>query len=557
MRYKIERMGIHVMAFVVGRCNIAGMYPFVVPYFMAAYLADKSSMGLFVTLLLGVASTFAPAECLRYGLILIFLLCMLKKTERDMLFSGSARVALASGMILWGIGMPFEYIVTGNEWMPVYTFLEGVVAVCMTLVFEQGFYSIEGGPYLTHVFERRMRESSDETLIMEVTKKHLDNFGQAFITMETMLSMHEEEYDVKVPNGLSNIYLSGDGISLLNAVESESNRLYELRRNFIKQLKQVGEIISSFQGEIIKSPVANFEPRLKNRMAGRGIIVSKAVCFRDKTGRLQIFMRCRISTDNIVSGKMLATCIGKILKRPIVCIERSDDIVGAEDSMFSFVEKGRYVLTTGVCRCNREGEDVCGDNYSVIRLDNGKAVFMISDGMGSGETANIKSKQIMELLEKLLSAGFGRELAIELVNSFVSFITEGSFSSTLDLTMFDLYSGVADFVKMGASATFIRHECKVECIRSTSLPAGVLEDIEFDTCARKLYHGDVVVMVSDGILDGLFADNKEEYLGKLIAESKTDNMQKLAQIIMDEVCRTQQDGLRDDSTVLAIGIWER
>jgi serine phosphatase RsbU (regulator of sigma subunit) len=57
-------------------------------------------------------------------------------------------------------------------------------------------------------------------------------------------------------------------------------------------------------------------------------------------------------------------------------------------------------------------------------------------------------------------------------------------------------------------------------------------------------------------LDGLFADNKEEYLSCLIAESKTDNMQRLAQIIMDEVRRTQNDGLKDDSTVLAIGIWD-
>lgn len=554
MRYRVERIGIHILAFAVARISIAGLYPFVVPFFMASYLAEKSSISLFAALLLGVASTLAPAECLRYGLVLVFLMVMLKKTDRDRVFSTSVQIALASGMILWGISMPFEYIVTGNVFMPVYTFLEGVVVASLTIVFEQGFYMAEGGNLVCRA-NQDAKKTSEDSLIMEATKQSLDNFGQAFVDMEKMLSMHEAEYDVKVPSGLSNMYLSGDGISLLNAVESESNRLYELRRNFIRQLKQVGEIISGFENEIVKNPVVNFEPVLKNRMASRGIIVSKAVCVKDKDGRLQVFMRCHINAEVIVSGKILATGLGRVLKKPMVCVGRVDDIVGRQDSMFSFMEKGKFVLTTGLCRCNRDGENVCGDNYSVIRLDNGKAVFMISDGMGSGETANIKSRQIMELLEKLLSAGFGRELAIDLVNSFVSFLTEGSFSSTIDLTMFDLYTGVTDFIKMGASATFIRHKNNVECIRSSSLPAGVLEEIEFDTCARKLYHGDVVVMVSDGVLDGLLADDKEEYMGRLIAESQTDNMQKLAQIIMDEVCRTQRGTLRDDSTVLAIGIW--
>ncbi|MDE5777624.1 MAG: serine/threonine-protein phosphatase, partial [Lachnospiraceae bacterium] len=230
---------------------------------------------------------------------------------------------------------------------------------------------------------------------------------------------------------------------------------------------------------------------------------------------------------------------------------------GSREEIFFFIEKGKYMLTTGVVRRNRKGEQFCGDNFSVTKLDNQKAVLMLSDGMGFGESAHVKSEQIVELLEQLLSAGFCRDLAIELLNSFISFLAEGSSSSTLDLAMIDFYTGDTDFIKLGASTTFIRRSNRVECIRSTSLPVGILEQVEFDTCGRKLYHGDMIIMISDGILDGILFENKETYLAELIAETDTNNVQVMAQTILENVEDMHRGNMRDDSTVLVAGLWEQ
>ena len=97
----------------------------------------------------------------------------------------------------------------------------------------------------------------------------------------------------------------------------------------------------------------------------------------------------------------------------------------------------------------------------------------------------------------------------------------------------------------------------MECIRSTSLPMGFVEQIEFDTCVRKLYHGDMLVMVSDGVLDGIIFENKEECLADIIAKQDTCNAQVLAENIMEEVCRMKRGVMRDDSTVLVAGLWKR
>lgn len=300
-----------------------------------------------------------------------------------------------------------------------------------------------------------------------------------------------------------------------------------------------------------------FECRVAARFSRMGVVVSKAVMVKDADQRLKVYLSCYLDKEKVVTGKKMAHALCGIVGKEMVCLERSEDAVSRRESRFTFTEQAQYMLTTGIVRCNRNGETLCGDNFSVIRLENGKAVLMISDGMGSGEAANSKSGQVVELLEQLLSAGFGCGLAIELLNSFISFLDNGRTSSTLDLTVLDLYTGMTDFVKLGASTTFIRRKGQVECIRSTSLPVGVLEQVEFDTCERKLYHGDIIVMVSDGVLDGILFENKETYLADLIANADTNNAQKMADLIMREIVSMQRGQMRDDSTILVAGVWER
>jgi serine/threonine protein phosphatase PrpC len=67
----------------------------------------------------------------------------------------------------------------------------------------------------------------------------------------------------------------------------------------------------------------------------------------------------------------------------------------------------------------------------------------------------------------------------------------------------------------------------------------------------------MVVMVSDGIMDGIVFENKEEYLAELIGDLDTCNAQGMAETIMSAVEDMHQTGLKDDSTVLVAGVWSR
>lgn len=698
MSYLIEKIGIHILAFLVARCQLLELYPFVVPFFVAAYLQKKSTMSMYVVLMLGVLSKMGMEAAVKYSMTIIFLMVLLHRTDRKRMFSDNHQIALAAGMVLWAISMPYQYLVTAQDISLLYSLLEGIIATCFVLIFEQAFVAFRVGTrrmfasnerfiglfavmivalfgcplimtplnvlfmlcsgillYNSYRFDSsvgmatgamvglvlafqmgkvsflavmillsgmmvllkdlgkigvllaflagyislgylydhgllqvemltsallvaivfclvprkwlkqvaQIREGntglSQDILIQEATKSRIENFGQAFLAMEKLLQGHEEQRKAFEPHGLSNIYLSGDGISLLNVVESQSNRLAELRKNFIRQLGQIGDVITTFPAEIEDRSVQTefFEGRLAESLGRLGVVVTKALLLKDKEGMVKAYVSCHMSKEQLVTGEQLAERIGRIINQPMVCVDRSQDAVTKAESRYCFVEQGKYMLTTGVVRRNRTGEELCGDNFSVTKIDTQQAVLMLSDGMGTGEKAYLKSEQVVNLLEQLLSAGFCRELAIELLNSFISFLADGEISSSLDLAVVDFYTGEADFIKLGASTTFIKRNDKIECIRSTSLPVGVLEQVEFDTCSRKLYHGDIIVMVSDGVLDGIIFEDKEEYLADVIAKQTTSNVQAMAENIMTEVERMQRGVMRDDSTILIAGVWER
>lgn len=698
MRYLIEKIGIHILAFFVARCQMLEMYPFVVPFFMAAYIQNRSSMGMYVILMLGVLSKMGIVAAVRYSMVILFLMVMLNRTDRKKLFSTNQQIALAAGMVLWAISVPYQYLVTGQDISLLYALLEGMIASCFVLIFEEGLVALRVGTnrmfscnerfiglfaimvvslfgcpllmkpvhllllmcsvillyhnyrfdsgvgmatgavvglvlavqttnvhflaimillsglmvllkdmgkvgillaflagyislgymYDNTLWKREMlfaallsgvlflvtprrwmkqvstvregtTDADQDLLIQEATKSRIENFGQAFLSMEKMLQAHEDERNAFEPQGLSNIYLSGDGISLLNVVESQSNRLAELRRNFIRQLGQIGDIITTFPAEMVDHSVQTdfFEGRLTENFGRMGVGVSKALLIKDKDDMVKVYASCCLCREKLVTGEMLAERLSGILGKSMVCVERGQEPVSMVETKYCFVEEGKWFITTGVVRRNRQGEHLCGDNFSITKMDTQKAVLMLSDGMGAGENAYRKSEQVVELLEQLLAAGFCKELAIELLNSFVSFLSDGMVSSSLDLAVLDLYKGNADFIKLGASTTFIRRKDKVEYIRSTSLPVGVLEQVEFDTCSRKLYHGNIIVMVSDGVLDGIIFEDKEEYVADVIARQTTTNVQAMAENIMAEVERMQRGSLRDDSTILIVGVWER
>ena len=192
----------------------------------------------------------------------------------------------------------------------------------------------------------------------------------------------------------------------------------------------------------------------------------------------------------------------------------------------------------------------------MMELPGGRQAVALSDGMGSGEEACRESTLVIELLEELLDAGFPEKTAIQMINTTLVMGREEIHYSTVDMTVFDLYTGECEIIKAGASSTFIKKKDMVEHLSSTSLPIGVMNSIEIDSVRRQLSDGDFIVMVTDGVLDALPVGEQDLLLETIIQGSAISNPKELAHYVLEQVLAWTGKEPADDMTVLAVGVWE-
>lgn len=225
--------------------------------------------------------------------------------------------------------------------------------------------------------------------------------------------------------------------------------------------------------------------------------------------------------------------------------------IGNDYGYFVFRQKEKYALVTGAVRAAKNAGEPSGDNYSVIAPGYGEAAIILSDGMGSGHRACRESGEVVELIERFLRCGFRSEGIVSLISSVLMLGTEAGSYSTLDMCLVNLFKGELRAVKSGASLTFIKHEDWVETISASGLPLGILTDIKPEITTKKLYHGDTIVVLSDGVLDGIPVDEKEKLLQDMIRELPDQEPKELASSVLMSSLRKNFYEPMDDMTVVA------
>ena len=163
-----------------------------------------------------------------------------------------------------------------------------------------------------------------------------------------------------------------------------------------------------------------------------------------------------------------------------------------------------------------------------------------------------KSSQIaIKMIKRLLKNGFEKDTSIDLINSTISLNTEDDMYATLDLAIFDLYAGNMEFIKNGACPTFIKTKEGVQTIKSMSLPAGIIDNMDVIIYDKDLNQGDIILMCSDGIIESTMEyENKEEWVKRILEEIHTDNPQKIADIILKEAVDNGYGVAKDDMTIM-------
>lgn len=216
-----------------------------------------------------------------------------------------------------------------------------------------------------------------------------------------------------------------------------------------------------------------------------------------------------------------------------------------DDSMITFTEKPGYSLDIGFAQHSAEGV-LCGDAVKTVNDGHGRSVLIISDGMGKGGRAALDSAMGAGLLSKLLTAGFGFDSALKVVNSALLVKSGDESLATLDCSCIDLFTGRTELYKAGAPATYIVKGGRVTKCELASMPAGILRGIEFAKRTAVLGDGDLIVMVSDGI-----TDPGGEWLSGILTGFEDAPPQQIADEILKEALNITRGMQEDDMSVIA------
>lgn len=199
----------------------------------------------------------------------------------------------------------------------------------------------------------------------------------------------------------------------------------------------------------------------------------------------------------------------EILSKNIVG-EPTTAILDHEDSgniYINLVPKIQIDITYGFGSLSCDGEEICGDNYLIKEINNGRFISAISDGMGKGYKAFYESDTTLKLVEDIIKLNLSSGTALEILNSFYSIQEYLEEYATLDFLEINRYTKIANFYKMGASTTYIfRVDGTIEKVINKSLPFGIEEEISNAT--YKLSQGDLVLMSSDGIFENIIDEGK-------------------------------------------------
>lgn len=336
-----------------------------------------------------------------------------------------------------------------------------------------------------------------------------------------------------------------------------NQKIAQNREDCVVQLDSFAQMIQHATRELDASIFADehLEKKIRNRFAKMGLKILTTVFLVTEEGRYEIHVTTKAQKGQCITTKELAQIISECCGRTMILGKEERTVLSSEYCTITCVEGPVYHTIPGVAKIGKGCRKISGDNFSMIDLPGGKQGVVLSDGMGAGERAYQESTMVVELLEELLNAGFPKETALNMLNTALVMGREEVRFSTIDMSVFDLYNGKCEFIKAGASMTFIKRADKVDCIKSTSLPIGVVSKLEFDREEHRLEDGDVVIMVTDGVMDALPVGEQEFLMRMIIEGTQKNNPKEIAQHILEQVLQCSGEVPMDDMTVLAVGIW--
>ena len=316
-----------------------------------------------------------------------------------------------------------------------------------------------------------------------------------------------------------------------------------------EQLGGISNLLNVLSREVdINVNLGNsLENEIKDRLGYAGIVCIECVVYEKSATEKIINL---IVNNKYYNVKKILKIVNKLLKSKYMLVAAEpSQLVGAIDIVLK--NKPNYDIVFGSCVVSKNGKVECGDSHIVTKVNDGKYMVSICDGMGSGKEANRLSRLTVSLIEKFYRAGFSHDTILSSINKLLS-LNETENFSTIDLCVIDARNNVYDFVKLGASNGYIKRASgELDVVSSSGLPVGVLENIAPHITKLFISNMDMLVFVSDGVSD-ILGDG----ISNLLISLDTINPQTLSEQILNKALEVNNGVSQDDMTVVCVRVFE-
>ncbi len=332
-----------------------------------------------------------------------------------------------------------------------------------------------------------------------------------------------------------------------NYLDSRAARLHitELRTLISEQLCSMEEILSDLSGRIgrIRSVDRELSERVGGYLSRTGYRNARASVYLDDAGfrHVEIFISGEYISDRMELSLAVSDIVDCMFDLPV--ISKADKL-----TRILLTEQPLYELSLGSFCASSTDNGYSGDTFDTVALSSCESCALLSDGMGTGKRAKLDSMFAVSLASKLLSSGVSMRSSLRLINTVLKVKGWEESFATLDMLRFDLCAGTAELLKAGAAPTYLYRDGVLKPFGGQAFPAGILDHCSPDEFMIKLYDGDVLLMISDGV-----SDEKVRAAFSELGEGRPDP-KAFAQTLGELAMQTEIKAHRDDITIAVFAV---
>lgn len=331
------------------------------------------------------------------------------------------------------------------------------------------------------------------------------DFGELMLSCESKKIYLPKDLNLKCVKRSTLLKSAEELFSTYTINEALKSRLIEGRSVVANQINNMSTTVASILGDFNNNvdSCLQIDKLLRKTLVKNKIRYNNIYSYTDRKGHLKIKIKIDSYDGESYCRNSIIPIISELVRTSLNIAEDGCKINPETNECSVTIEEAyKYNVASYVSFNVKDGEKYSGDSYSFGKNKVGEYVTIVSDGMGSGPEAGLESEAAIELIEKFMEGGFSESTMLNAVNSIMGMkFSEDEKFTTLDMNSIDLYTGEIEFIKVGASMSFIKKGTEVEVVNSSSLPFGILDNINITPIKKKVKHGDIIVTISDGVID--------------------------------------------------------